>query len=301
MRFLACKVTKRPYYRGETAEDDFNPYDSWAFINFDGYCFMYLTGGLIEKHHETIDALLLVDHTDGVLVGFYEKPVLFRDLQYFDPDCPFHVLAKAENAVLLPIEQRQMPVNMDKDIEWVPAERRFVNALKQTRRLNYRLSDFNKTMPLKLPDLKTASTYIETMITRNELLKALYAVNQALAMFGKKPALYYYKAWILYSFLQYQDAATILYAIKDIPALADHCRYMLGNIYFETGEYALAISYFKQVKQHEKAQTSYMLAQSWAMLKDAGKAQEYINQALRINPEEAAYQDFADQLRRWQS
>lgn len=310
MSILVCSISWKPFYRGE--EDGFlsdfikNNEDRTNFINFNGIYYGYFDGSQLcqeqKTHHQKIDYVIFVakqPNMSSVIVGWYGNATLYRDEQYFDIEAPYFVSAEDHDVVLLPEKDRTFHLDIEGAYQWLSPDRRLMNYLRQTKRINYRKEDLNKSITLPLQSLQITCEFIEKEIANNDLLKALQIVNKGILTYGRLASLIYYKAWILYSFLQYRQASLLLFQIKEIPEFHDFACYMLGNIYFETGEYPTCIEMLKSVKKLNPDQTFYMIAQAYAMESDVEQAKKAISQAIMLNPEETVYQEFSEDLRAW--
>lgn len=308
MQTLVCEISWAPFYRGEEAKYPCQYSieengDLTNFINFDGiYYGMFHGEPLIKAHHTTIDYVIFVaknKNKESYIVGWYKNATLYADQQYYDPGQPYYVKANDENVVLLDEKERQYLLACQGPWQWIEMNRRLANYLKQTKRINYRRQDLNAGTTLALSNLETTCEFIEKEMTEMHYFQALRIVNRALLTFGRLASLIYYKAWILYAFQQYKQASLLLMQIRDIPQFHDFSCYMLGNIYFETGAYETSIEMFEAVKKLNPDQTAYMLAQAYAMLSDTTQAMRAIDQAIMLNPNEEAYRNLKDDLRKW--
>lgn len=307
MKTLICEISYRLFYRGE--EDGYNiksENDATNFINFNGEYYGYFDGrGLsleMTNHHEVVDFVIFVakdTRNISKIVGWYKNATVYKDEQYFDIEQPFYVKAKDIDVILLDEKDRTFVLEIDGPYQWIAMDRRLNNFLKQTKRINYVSSDFNRSITMPLQSLEITCQFIEKEMEEMNYLKALQIVNRALVTYGRLASLIYYKAWILYSFLQYRQASQLLFAIKNIEAFHDFACYMLGNIYFETGEYETSIAMFLENKTLNQDQNAYMLAQAYAMQNQTSQAIAAIGKAMVLNPSEEVYQEFDKALREW--
>lgn len=306
MKALVCEITWRPFYRGEAVSPVLYEQDATNFINFNQVYYGYFAGHALSDemsvHHQLIDYVIFVakdKHQMTRIVGWYQHATLYRDEQYFEIDSPYYVSAKDEHVVLLAEEDRSFMLPIDKPYQWVTIDRRLAQFLKRTNRINYVSTDYNRTVTMPLTSLEMTCRYIEKEMEEMHTLKALQIVNRALLTYGRLASLIYYKAWILYSFLQYRQASQLLFAIKEIADFHDFACYMLGNIYFETGEYEMSIQMFLENQTLNLDQNAYMLSQAYAMNYQVGQALVTIEKAIRLNPNEKVYRDYAEELRKW--
>lgn len=306
VKALICEITWRPFYRGEEVTPVLYSDDTTNFINFNQTYYGYFDGAHLEddleEHHILVDYVIFVAKDPqqvSRIVGWYKQATLYRNQQYFDVDKPFYVSAKDEQVVLLAQEDRSYILDIQGPYQWVNIDRRLNNFLKKTKRINYIASDFNRSVTMPLKSLETTCEFIEKEMADMNYLQALLVCNRALVTYGRLASLIYYKAWILYSFLQYRQASQLLFAIKDIETFHDFACYMLGNIYFETGEYETSIQMFLENRHLNKDQNAYMLSQAYAMNCQVSQALAAIDQALMLNPKEEVYQAYAKALREW--
>lgn len=312
MLALVCEISWRPFYRGE--EDGYastymlsNSNDKTNFINFNGHYYGCFEGTALAQelhhHHEHVDYVIFVARhpkRGSKIVGWYGQATLYRDMQFFDPNEPYFVEAEDEYVVLLDERDRHFSLEIDQPYAWVEIDRRLMNYLKQNKRINYLIKDLNRSVTMPLSSLQLTCEFIEKEIADLNYLQALLIVNRAIMTYGRLASLIYYKAWILYAFLQYKQASYLLFSLQDVPDYHDFSCYMLGNIYFETGEYETSIRLFKEVKQLNPDQTAYMLAQAYAMEKDVPNALKAIDRAISYNSQEIVYRSFKTSLKEWQ-
>lgn len=311
MQALVCEISWKSFYRGEE-EGIAGIYpvpfdgDKTNFINFNGYFYGAFDGtGLqeeLKEHHQSVDYVIFIANhpTFGhKIVGWYCQATLYRDMQFYDVNQPYFVSAKDKGVVLLPENSRSFTLSIDGPYAWVEIDRRLMNFLKTTKRINYRQEDLNRSVTMPLQSLEITCGFIEKEIASANLLQALLIVNRAILSFGRLASLIYYKAWILYSFLQYRQASLLLFQIKELPDFHDFACYMLGNIYFETEDYETSLSLLESCKKINPDQTAYMIAQCYAMLNDVKKAKKAIDKAMMLNPDEEVYEAFANALREW--
>lgn len=307
MKVLVCEISYRRFYRGENegyhiVDDN----DATNFINFNGDYYGFFKGeGLADemsKHHQEVDYVIFVAKDQkkiSRIVGWYKQVRLYKDMQYFDVQKPFYVTAKDKNVVLLDEKDRTFILDIQGPYQWVEADRRLHHFLKQTRRINYITEDFNRSITMPLQSLEITCQFIEKEMAEMNYLKALQLVNRALTTYGRLASLIYYKAWVLYGFLQYRQASQLLFAIKDVVAFHDFACYMLGNIYFETEDYQTSIAMFLENKTVNQDQNAYMLAQAYAMENMTSQAIATIGKAIQLNPSEEVYREFEISLRKW--
>lgn len=311
MQALVCEISWRPFYRGEEegypcVYRNVNEFDSINFINFNGDYYGFFDGSslsqMMREHHQKIEYIIFVARHPRLgsrIVGWYGDATLYRDVQFFDVEQPFYVTSNERNVVLLDEADRNFPLEISKPFDWIQIDRRLMNYLRQNKRINYISQDLNRSITMPLQTLEVTCMFIEKEIEKMQFLKALQIVNRAILTFGRMASLIYYKAWILYSFLQYRQASVLLFQIKEVPQFRDFACYMLGNIYFETEEYETSISMFEANQSLNLDQNAYMLAQAYAMLSEVNKAKQAIRKAIVLNPSEDVYQEFEKNLLEW--
>lgn len=144
MRILFCNTTYLRYYDGRIdgeltpksggkwVSENEDAHEKWNFLNMDGYCYGFVQGNSEQMHIEKIDSsfrkreygddVTVVwcakhpDKDETVIVGWYEHATVYRYYQYLPTtpltglDRAYFFSTKAENAYLLPEEERTMRI-----------------------------------------------------------------------------------------------------------------------------------------------------------------------------------------------
>lgn len=295
MEILLCKIHALPHYRGE---DDC--LESINFINFNGLYYGWFDGAGLSQLFEGQKVYDYVIFSDGnVAIGWYKNATVYATEQQMSYGTPYFVTCKDEDAFLMDERDRRFGLRTELPVQEIEPTRRILSLVSRTKRINYHMADLNTSASLNLSSVENTCRLIEQEMQNEHELNALKITNLALHTFGRLVALMYYKAWILYTFLQYDQALMLLNAIKGVDAYHDHVYFMLGNIHFECEEYEKAKDAFLEVKDLNKDQTAYLLAQTWAMLENGKEAMVWINQAITYNPYEEVYMDFKIKLEGW--
>lgn len=292
MKALLVPIISLPYYRGEARHDA-----AANFVNVDGFYYGYLGPFNVDITGE-VDYLIFV--SDQKIVGWYGHPTLYKEVRQLPNGHLYQAKAKDSDVILLKEEDRTYGLNVSSTLDVIHVDARLLRYLKQTKRINYRQQDLMVASTIPLTDLATTASFLEKQIVAQDLLPALKLCNQALKHFGQKIVFVYDKAWILYLLNQYRQASFLLNKIKDTEPFKEHVYYMLGNIYFQMGDYDASIQSLLNVTSINLDESAYMLAQAYAMKNDGTKALLWIRKALVYKPEEPAYIDFEKDLRSWQ-
>lgn len=307
MKALICEISWSTYYRGEEAlypsQYISNNLDSTNFINFDGNYYAYFNNQVLDEDIKHIDYLIFVAKHPKLgmrICGWYKDATIYKNMQTFVRGNVYYASCKDENAFLLSEKDRDFPLEIHSNCEWIEINKRLKVYLERTtKRINYHQNDINKAVNINLPNVKNTCEMIERAIMSNELLTALKITNSALIKHGMLASFIYYKAWILYLFLQYRSSTIYLSQIMNVQAYSDLVNYMLGNIYFELEDYEKCIKVLENVKKVNPDQTNYMLAQAYAMQGQVAFAKGAIEKALIIKPDEEAYISFKQSLKEW--
>lgn len=324
MKIIFVNVPWMKYYTGEGDEETLVPSCGYNFQYVNGFYYGYGEGldsidieniEGVKKEDEEVNDVTVVwtsHNREGInkVIGWYKNATIYRNKKSYLSlegerlDFKYSIVAPADKALLLPMEERELDakdikegVAFEKDEKYISDIAMYIHNYAGDQ-MNYVFAkkDVDGKSILNLQDYEMYFMKADEFLAKNLYGKAIRCFNKAIEMEPAMTMGYSFKASIFLSLKMYDEAIEVYNEILKLDKDDTEAMYCLGLAYGLIGEYSKCEKYIGEYLKYEKDDINAQAEQAIAYyhLGEKDKARAVFEKALKEEPDNIVFKELYD-------